>query len=1576
MASVFDTGENSYGAGGAAVEEKSTAASAIGAVSRADTPETRAAARDAAMIKLQGTGQDVDQYSDSYDSALNTGNPVATRAAAANSVLDSDLYSVQQQTQQYIQEVAVSEQDMLDALTASQQMTDRIRQRYNSPVKGEREAVRGAATPTTDGNELDMAAVDRRIQNDLSAFEAETEWTDYAWTFGRELLTLGTATGFDMAGLVGGKNILDAQEVLQGQALAFQAEPDPTRKLALWEDLKRRANEELPQADKVAFLQQMASASGAVDFRQYQDSTLLWSTIDGTTAIGSLVSAPLKSLPGAAKALGNKRLAGRANARALEDVENQVAEKMGMAGRGEAADNAHPVPPPERVVVRDGEVADSRSSLSLETQAELQAHRQQLNDQVNNLITGKSRYLEKGILPEEAARVDEVLQRKSARYIESLRGDVQQAFTTRNPDGSVTITASVVPKGFTGIPDNAELVRAGNKLAELEADGFISRAQSKSFADSAKAKGSSIESIEEGISILQEGGDLSDAVAVLDTQAAQTMTRTVRATISEVTGGYDQDRVPVGSWFLSHRGVARTPDVVADFQAAGRLDNTSAGIARELTQEVSNILKELPRLGGDGVPVGRKKASRRIQQAIVEGDEYVDPEQGVEVGKVWTPDELYERYGLSEKEQAAYYKLRNVYDHLFMIRDNAVARGLQQQGFYDIRIKRPIDFTDEEGNLKQFNWSEELTTLGRAGRAFETAQEARAALQGRAVGQVFDSAQGKFVDVPQDLGTLYAGGGRIVQLKEPISIPSIGRVQHLVVDGLDEVFDIPNKGVLSYKTGYAPRSYDRGVWFVKQTTPVTSVDGSVITEPAVLRTMGMADNEEAALALQRQLTEQAIREGKEGTTYQLFQDRQLDPLELALSGANGGGGRLYTSSRGDNAVPFYKLDGGQLIEEKASRLSAFDALQSNINNIAFHYPRTEWALRSSQRLQNAARRLGVQWNGLENPATGGADHARDFINRQRTALGDWLALPDSWETRWNTTMQRMYEKSLGINIGGHSVDNMVGKIPSKGLWWLKSHDPVTALRGATFDILLGVYNMAQLFVQAQGFVNAASISVGRYGPQQLIRVWRKQSNLRALENAVDDGTSAAMVKVLAQRGILEENEVDYMVELSKIWRKSGLKEGTLTTGDLGSTNAAVGRGLGNPYGTLGNRIFYVWGEQFTRRYSLSAAFDDFVRNNPQAPKRGLTDAEAQTILAKANDYMLNLGRANRAPWQKGLLSIPTQFWQVQAKLLEQYGTFGAGKVLSRKEKLSVALGQLGLYGASGIPVIGGALSYALDDPTSGDADSLVNRTIDEGLWGFIFALAGADVEVAPRGAILADVSGLMYDYLGGDKGLVELYLGAGNSTLGRAGEALQRLSPIAMAAWNGEYPTTKEDYLMALDAVGDIASSWSNASKAYLMYQDDLIRSRSGKALVSQEFNAQTLLMTAMGFAPRPESQTYSLGTLNRMASSYRSDVKKGLQRYMLDMVAAHQATGKAIGEQEARKFRSMVGYLTTGMKPDAAQQMLQEIQEEVMTGKTEFARETQRYIKTSSEMFVDDVLSLFEKSVVGSQAIEEESIQ
>src|SRR5690606_12743433 len=119
-------------------------------------------------------------------------------------------------------------------------------------------------------------------------------------------------------------------------------------------------------------------------------------------------------------------------------------------------------------------------------------------------------------------------------------------------------------------------------------------------------------------------------------------------------------------------------------------------------------------------------------------------------------------------------------------------------------------------------------------------------------------------------------------------------------------------------------------------------------------------------------------------------------------------------------------------------------------------------------------------------------------------------------------------------------------------------------------------------------------------------------------------------------------------------------------------------------------------------------------------------------------------------------------------------------------------------------------SYYLDNPTQYDADSIMNRAFDEGLYGLTFAILGADVEVAERGAILADLQGLVYDFIGGDKSLTELILGAGNTTMGRFSEAIKRLQPLALSVFNNEVPTSTEDWVLAADALGDMSTTWSN----------------------------------------------------------------------------------------------------------------------------------------------------------------------
>src|SRR5690606_6638894 len=210
----------------------------------------------------------------------------------------------------------------------------------------------------------------------------------------------------------------------------------------------------------------------------------------------------------------------------------------------------------------------------------------------------------------------------------------------------------------------------------------------------------------------------------------------------------------------------------------------------------------------------------------------------------------------------------------------------------------------------------------------------------------------------------------------------------------------------------------------------------------IVKTEGMADNERAAKALADKLTAESA---DDTVSYRVYAADQIDAEELLLSESRG---RLYTSPRG-NPVPEFKLDrAGNLVEDKASRIDAMSALSQNINNIAFHMPRTEWRLAQLERIRKSADALGIQWNGLHQPAIGGTPDALRFIERQRQQMRDWMALPDAFSESWSTAIQHLYETALNLRIGDKRILTQ-DSIPAKGIWWLKSNDPVTAARAAT-----------------------------------------------------------------------------------------------------------------------------------------------------------------------------------------------------------------------------------------------------------------------------------------------------------------------------------------------------------------------------------------------------------------------------------------------------------------------------------------------------------------------------------------------
>ena len=83
------------------------------------------------------------------------------------------------------------------------------------------------------------------------------------------------------------------------------------------------------------------------------------------------------------------------------------------------------------------------------------------------------------------------------------------------------------------------------------------------------------------------------------------------------------------------------------------------------------------------------------------------------------------------------------------------------------------------------------------------------------------------------------------------------------------------------------------------------------------------------------------------------------------------------------------------------------------------------------------------------------------------------------------------------------------------------------------------------------------------------------------------------------------------------------------------------------------------------------------------PNLDFNSNDFRTYLAgRAEDYSFRMSDTSAAYWQKGVLSIPTQFWAYNARMLETM----IGDTFTTEQKVRLILGQSLLYGSAGVPM--------------------------------------------------------------------------------------------------------------------------------------------------------------------------------------------------------------------------------------------------------------------------------------------------
>lgn len=227
-------------------------------------------------------------------------------------------------------------------------------------------------------------------------------------------------------------------------------------------------------------------------------------------------------------------------------------------------------------------------------------------------------------------------------------------------------------------------------------------------------------------------------------------------------------------------------------------------------------------------------------------------------------------------------------------------------------------------------------------------------------------------------------------------------------------------------------------------------------------------------------------------------------------------------------------------------------------------------------------------------------------------------------------------------------------------------DPTVFFRSIAFHTKLGLFNPKQLFLQSQILTNISSIMPKEAFPALAAHNLSYGLFLNPRPNMLKEA-DARLAKFGWQKGWFEEAH------------KAGLDSGWFDVGG----DAAVLDKLSDPSltkGAVGSFLdtglaFFKKGEQIGRVTAWHAAYLAWKKANPT---KTLRRQDMTELMVRARDLTANMTRDQNAWWQRGIASVPTQFWGFQMRMMEQL--ISPRSRLTRMERARLFAGISLMYG--------------------------------------------------------------------------------------------------------------------------------------------------------------------------------------------------------------------------------------------------------------------------------------------------------
>jgi hypothetical protein len=505
-------------------------------------------------------------------------------------------------------------------------------------------------------------------------------------------------------------------------------------------------------------------------------------------------------------------------------------------------------------------------------------------------------------------------------------------------------------------------------------------------------------------------------------------------------------------------------------------------------------------------------------------------------------------------------------------------------------------------------------------------------------------------------------------------------------------------------------------------------------------------------------------------------------------------------------------------------------------------------------------------------------------NLRRTTL-EFLGIRGPLEKEISYVKQKMVD-SLYQTIGKDGLAKVeAGKELLDEYTWGATKNPVQFMRSLAFHEKMGLFNVKQLFLQAQNLATIIAIE----GPQR----GAKAMSAYMLHRGMMKNNNSEIIDALAAVSTKFGWKKEELIESFQVANKTGFFKvgGEVAYLDTGASPTINKSGLGLALDTAA--MFFKEGERISRISAWNSAYLRWKDLNPG--KALIKDVDIADVLSRADTLNGNMTRASNAMWQNGIFSIPTQFWGYQARMAELM----IGKRLTVPEKARMVAGYSLMYGlptgmAVGIPV-GGALwpwhdqvrKYMVENGMNYD-ESVVTRIGQDGIAGVAAGVIFGEPtnfseQYSPQGL------SFVRDLFDPQKGLTNLMLGVSGTTLVANVKAFHPLGMalLKVAGADNGYDLTVQDFVDA----GSNISSFSNAAKAAHAYFTQSYYSKKGQKLADKDVSAvQALIMGATGQVPKEIVDAYamaaSLKDRKAMQDELRGEIIKNLRlAYKADSV-------------------------------------------------------------------------------------------